>query len=414
MTDEIRRVLKDWFASPDGSEARQARIRARMAELETKEEPVGRPKWPRVLALALVSLLLVGTGLAAGLALNVFNIISDRARDGYLDWQQQKLDSLRDKNTLVSTSASDVPQGFDIDDVIQIHDAYYDGEVLFIGCIESRWRMPTVEWTPTEEELAQSALPSAIRTGNYKPVNKVAEALIEQVLEAGQPYGFKQYVYWDDFSRNLQTTSGVRLWYTFATGSNYNAAEDDEREYGMTQFMAPLPEEIRGKDRIEVQLPVRFRTTYYWFDGEELYIWNGEDERAMLTAVIDREQDVPHREYEQGKITLEGAEVTVEAEAGPYLLHMKLSADEPIFVLSPDVLPWQWSVYDDAGRKLEKSFMRSSGATPMRTDIHEYGKDGLTWELWLWLYGDIPETLTMEIGQDYRKDEATVTLRLAE
>lgn len=411
MTDEIRRVLKDWFASPDGSEARQARIRARIAGLETEEGPVRKRSWPRVLALALVSMLLVGTGLAAGLSLNVFNVISDHAHEDDFDWAKQKLDSLRDKNTLVSTSASNVPQGFDMDDVIQIHDAYYDGEALFVGCIQNRWRMPTVEWTPTEEELAQFALPSAIRTGNYKPVNKVAETLIEQVLEAGQPYGFKQYIYYDHFSRHLQTTSGVRLWYTYATGSSYNTSADDEHEYGMTQFMAPLPEEIRGKDRIEVQLPVRFETTYYWFDGKELYIWNGEDERAMLTAVIDREPDVPHRQYEQGKITLEDAEVTVEADATPYLLHMVLRTDKPIFS-PPD--PWHWRAYDDAGHSLDKSFMRSHGSTPMRTDIHEYGEDGLSWELWLGLFGDIPETLTLEIGHAFWEALPTVTLRLAD
>lgn len=413
MTDEIRRALQAWFDSPEGSEARQERIRAKIAELEMKEEPVRKRSWPRVLALALVCMLLVGTGLAAGITLNVFNIIFDHGKDiGYYDWQLQKLDSLRDKNTLVSTSASDVPQGFDMDDVIQIHDAYYDGEVLFVGCIESRWRMPTVEWTPTEEELAQFALPSAIRTENYKPVNKVAETLIEQVLDAGQPYGFKQYIYWDDFSDRLQTTDGNRLRYT--SGSSFGFSVDDKREYHMTQFMAPLPEEIRRKDRIEVLLPVRFMTTYYWFDGEELYIWKGEDERAMLTAVIDRDQNARRGRYESAKMMLEGTEVTVEADANPYLLHVKLSADEPIFALLPNVLPWQWSVYDDAGHELEKSFMRNTLSQPLRLDIHEYSTDGLYTETWMWLYGEIPETLTLEIGRDYRKDEATVTLRLAE
>lgn len=411
MTDEIRRVLRAWFAAPDGSEARQERIRAKIAALDGKEEPAGEPRWPKVLALALVSMLLVGTGLAAGITLNVFNLISDHGKDiGYYDWQLQTVDSLRDKNTLISTSACDVPQGFDIDDVIQIHDAYYNGEVLFVGCIESRWRMPTVEWKPTAEDLAQFALPAAIRTENYKPVNKVAETLIEQVLDAGQPYGFKQYIYWDNFSNWLQTTDGNRLRST----SGFGFSVDDKREYAMTQFMAPLPEEIRGKDRIEVLLPVRFMTTYYWFDGEELYIWKGEDERAMLTAVIDRDQNAPRGRYENAKIMLEGTEVTVEADANPYLLHVKLSADEPIFALSPNVLPWQWSVYDDAGRELEKSFMRNTLSQPLRLDIHEYSTDGLYTETWLWLYGEIPESLTLEIGQDYRKDEATVTLRLAE
>ena len=363
-----------------------------------------------MLALALVSMLLVGTGLAAGLSLNVFNIISDHAHENDFDWAKQKLNSLRDKNTLVSTSASDVPQGLDLDDFIQINAAYYDGDVLFVGCVESRaW--PMVEWTPTEEERAQFAVPSAIRTENNKPFNEAAEALIEQALEAGRPFGFKQYYYPDNFSNRLQTTSGTRLWYTYATGSAFNTSVDDEHDYSMTQFMAPLPDEIRGKDRIEVQLPVRLHTICYWFDGKELYIWNGEDERAMLTAVIDREPDVPHRQYEQGKIMLEDAEVTVEADASPYLLHMVLKADEPIFSPSES---WHWRAYDDAGHALDKSFMRSSGPTPMRTDIHEYGKDGLSWDIWLGLYGDIPESLTLEIGHSFWETLPTITLRLVD
>lgn len=410
MTDEIRRVLQAWFDSPEGSEARQERIRARIAALEEQEEPVRKRSWPRVLALALASMLLIGTGLAAGLSLNVFNFFSDRTREDAFDWQKQKLNSLRDKNTLVSTSASDVPQGIDMDDIIQIHDAYYDGDVLFVGCVESRaW--PMVEWTPTEEERAQFAVPSAIRTEDYKPINEAAEALIEQALEAGHPFGFKQYRHTAYFSRQLQTTGGVRLWYTYGTSSDYNASADDERDYHMTQFMAPLPEEIRGKDRIEVQLPVRIEPICYWFDGKELYIWDGEDERAMLTAVIDREPDVPHRQYEQGKITLEDAEVTVEADASPYLLHMVLRADEPIFSPSD---PWHWRAYDDAGHALDKSFERSYGATPMRTDIHEYGSDGLSWDIWLGLFGDFPETLTLEIGHAFWDTLPTVTLRLAD
>ena len=412
MTDEIRRVLKDWFASPDGSEARQERVRARIAELEMNEEPVRKSKWPRVLALALVSMLLVGTGLAAGLSLNIFNYFSDRTPDDSFDWEKQKLEGLRDKNTLVSTSASNVPQGMDLDDVIQIQDAYYDGEVLFVGYIKGRSRT-TVAWTPTEEELARSALPSAIRTKEDQPIDEAAETLIEQALDAGQPFGFKQYTRSSNVTTSFQTSDGARLWYTYATGSNYNAWPDDEHIYSMTQFMSPLPEEIHGKDRIEVLLPVRFQTTCYWFDGKELYIWDGEDEQAMLTAVIDRDRDARRGRYESAKVMLDGTETTVEAEATPYLLHVKLSADESIFVLT-DTEPWKWSIYDDAGRELQKSFMRGYGPTPMRTDVHEYSKDGLYTETWLWLYGEIPETLTMEIGQDYKKDEATVTLRLAE
>ena len=414
MTDEIRRVLKDWFASPDGSEARQERIRGRIAALEEKEEPVRKRPFTRVLALALVSMLLVGTGLAAGLSLNIFNYFSDRAHENDFDWAQEKLDSLRDKNTLVSTSVISLPQGMSADDITQIHTAYYDGEVLFVGYAEN-WSIPTVEWTPTEEERALYALPSAIRTKDYKPLNHAAEALIERAMEAGQPVGFKQYHRLSRAANSLQTTDGKRLWYTFGTGSDFNASPDDEQFqlYAMTQFMSPLPDEIRGKDRIEVQLPIRFETICYWFDGRELYIWDGDYEQAMLSAVIDRDRDARHGRYEPVTVMLDGTETTVEAEASSYLLHVKLSADEPIFVLT-DVEPWKWSVYDDAGRELIKSFSRSYGATPFRTDIREYSGDGLYTETWLWLYGEIPETLTLEIGQDYKKDEATVTLRLAE
>ncbi|MCH5286133.1 MAG: hypothetical protein J1E43_01820 [Christensenellaceae bacterium] len=433
MTDEIRRALEARVAASAGSAARQERIRARIAELEKEEEPVRKRKWPSAMALVLAAVLLCGTGLAAGLRLNLFELLSKSTPVNESKWEQDqiKLRSLREKNTLISTSVS-APEGVHPEKMIQVHDAYYDGNVLLVGYIqgENEWFDPFVEWTPTEEELARFDEPPILRQkdGHYL-FSETADSILREAIRTGQPCGIKAYGI--SGYRVFETTDGQRLWV-----GNTNYAEpvgtDSLSCYAVEQFASPLPEAIRGRDVIDIQMPFTFNTEYFWFDGNELYTWFGPEEYAMLTVTIGRDQDAPAGgRYGSETISLNGAELTVEAEAfGPYQLRVVMSADEPYFL--PAMGPVRWNAYDEAGRELSMSVSVYDEAgmllEPMVWKIifnlgrkTEYAfafydacsEDGLTKELLLDLVGEVPETLTVVITQD-DAEAATVTLRLAE
>lgn len=369
-------------------------------------------KCSMAMAIALAVMLLVGTGLAAGLKLNLFEYFS-QSEDAYRkELDQQKLVSLQDKDTLISTSVTDIPQGLTAEDLDKMNDAYYDGEVLFVSFIIGE-SLHTVEWTPTAEDIAQHAVPSAIRTNDYMPINLEAQARIEQAFETGQPYGFKQYLRSTDFTR-LETAGGERLWHR---NENYfSQSIGNDRYYGMMQVMSPLPEEIRHQDTIEIRLPMQLSTIYYWYDGEELYMWYDNTEQAMLTAVIARDTDVPHGQYESETATVDDTLVTVEASASPYLLHVVIRPEEPIFHSTDRI--WEWHIYDDSGHELMKSYEKliiygSVAPRPILSYVHEYGADGLSRETWLELPGEMPETITVVITEGM-EERASYTLRLAE
>lgn len=434
MTDEIRRSIDARLAVLyDGSGVRQERIRARFADMKEKEESVRKRPWPRVLALALVSMLLVGTGLAAGLSLNLFDVLSKSHRGSQYYWEQDqlKLNSLREKNTLISTS-SIAPEGVYPEKMIQFHDAYYDGHVLLVGYIhgEREWYQPFIEWTPTEEELAELAASAILRDKDGKYLfNEAADAILQQAMKSGQPCGIKSYYITDGY--RFETTAGNLLW---SGQTHYAESIHDDRSgyYLVEQYASPLPEEIRDLDTIDIQMPFKFDTEYFWFDGHELYSWYGPQERAMLTVTIGRDMSVLQGRYENEKVILNGTEVTVEADAiGPYLLHVVLNADEPYF--SPGQGgPHTWIALDEAGEEHSMSMrfyddMGLEHAPMMQKVIFNYkrkneyvlfiyddcSEDGRSKEIWLDLFGEIPEALTMVITQD-DTEVTTVTLRLAD
>ena len=432
MTDEIRRALEARINASAGAPARQARIRATIAGLEEEGKPARKRPFTRVLALALVSMLLVGTGLAAGLRLNLFDMLSQIPRGDQHYWEQDqlKLNSLREKNTLISTSST-APEGVYPEKMIGVHDAYYDGHVLLVGFVRGAyaWFQPFIEWTPTEEEWAEHAASArpVDKDGSYL-LSEAADAILQQAMKTNQPCGIKSYRITNPY--DFETTAGTRLW-TGLTRYSEPMGDDSNGSYIVEQFASPLPEEIRDQDAIDIQIPFIFTTEYFWFDGGDLYSWYGPQEQAMLTVNIGRDEQVPQGRYESETIILNGVEVAVEAEAiGPYLLHMTLSADAPYF--SPAQAVWQWTAQDETGQEQVMSVSAYDEAglmlNPMQQKVvYDLGRatehalvfyddcseDGRSKELWLDLLGEIPETLTVVIAQD-DMDVATVTLRLAE
>lgn len=430
MTDEIRRALETRIAASAGSDERQARVRARIAELDKKEEPVMKRKWSMAVALALVAMLIVGTGLATGLKLNLFGMLSQSNPENQYNWEQDqvKLSRLSEKNTLISVSA-DAPEGMQLDQMIQVQDAYYDGHVLLVGYIQGKSELfhTFLEWLPEgEEELTDigELIPREI-SGIYFS-DEAKQASLQQAIDAGEIWGRK----WIGVSSGYDflTTEGNKLW----TGSTRYATLVDEEQYVVMQFASPLPEEIRDKDEIVIQMPFTFGTDYFWFDGTDLYSWFGEEEQGVLTVTVGRDTDVPQGQYEAETIRLHGTELTIEATAvTPYLLHVTMSAEKPYFTPGKGG-PMTWiahnqfgqqcsmsaNVYGEAGLELGAMMQKIIfGNLPSKQYTQfiypDCSEDGTSKELWLDLLGEIPETITMDVLQNDVK-EATVTLRLAE
>ena len=423
MTDEIRRALEHRIAASAGSAERQARIRKRIAELEQDEAPVTyQRRWPRALVLALVLVLVAGTGLAAGIKLNLFKLISegDFGDRLYSHWDtdQVKLQSLSEKGTLIATS-SVAPEGVNLENLLQPLDAYYDGEVLLVGYLYSYGPETDVyiPWTPTEEELEQYAVPSAIR--DHWLCYDHIYGQIGEMVQAGRPAGFIEYLF--SGGTRVITASGDELYMSWTT---YSHIIDDHSYYGVMQFISPLPDEIRGKDRIEIQWPWKITPEYFWFDGEHLYHWFGEEEDGSVNAVIGRDRDVSQGYYRSGAYTINGAQVTAEASlVSPYLMHLEMHADQPIF--QDGISPWHWvvtddagqehdvemSIYDDADHKLALTVQAVIFKKTMFVEegiyfYDDYGEDGLFKEVWVDMLGELPETisvvLTLDETEEYR------------
>lgn len=430
MTDEIRRALETRIAASAGSDERQARVRARIAELDKKEEPVTKRKWPMAVALALVVVLLVGTGLATGIKWNLFGMISQSDPWDQYNWEQDqvKLGRLSEKNTLISVSTTS-PEDMQLDQMIQVRDAYYDGHVLLVGYIRGASELfhAELEWAPDgEEELTDMGEPIPRDLLDDYFTDETRQASLQQAIEAGETWGKK----WIGVSGGYDflTTDGNKLW----TGSTHYATLVDEEQYIVEQFASPLPEEIRDKDEIVIQMPFTFCTSYCWFDGNNLFHWFGEDEQGVLTVTVGRDTDVPQAQYASEKVRLNGTELTVEAEAvTPYLLHVTMSAEKPYFTPGKGG-PMTWIAHNEVGQQcsmsakvygeadLELNAMMQKiifGNLPSKSYTlflyPDCSEDGTSKELWLDLFGEIPETITMVVRQNDIK-EATVTLRLAE
>ena len=432
MTDEIRRALEARIAASAGSDERQARIMASIAALDKKEEPIVKRKWSMAMALALAAMLIVGTGLATGLKLNLFGLLSQSNPSNQYNWEQDriKLSRLGEKNTLISVSA-DAPEGIQLDQMIQVQDAYYDGYVLLVGYMqgESELFHPFIEWAPTEEEPADLSKPVLLDMSGDYFFDQEVQASFRAAADAGETWGRK----WVTVSGGYDflTTNGNKLW---TGGTNYADTIDEERScyYAVKQFASPLPEEIRDKGEIVLQMPFTFDTSYYWFDGSNLYHWFSEDEEGVLTVTVGRDTDVPQGQYSSEKVRLNGTELTVEATAvTPYLLHVTMSAEKPYFTPGEGG-PMTWIAHNQFGQQcsmsakvygeadLELGAMMQKiifGDLPSRQYAQfiypDCSEDGTSKELWLDLFGEIPEAVTMIVRQNGIK-EATVTLRLAE
>ena len=403
MTDEIRRAMDARLSSLEASPERRARIRAQCHQ-EEKPKVKRRLYMAVVVAIALM-IALGGIGVAEMTGFNLFDFFARNTRQAkeHFDIDQQTLNDLQEKSTLISASSSPMEVEA-LEGYIRLHDAYYDGDVLFLGNIarEERYARVVVAWTPTEEELAghePEAWPIWPREAASEQEREIIGAF-DAAREARRPYGFKRYQY-SRLMAGCRTAEGTQV---MPIGSRSMATRDGVA-YVVQQMQSPLPEEIRQKEIIEIELTAPMTVEYHWFDGEKYYYWSEAVEPVVGTATIVRSKDARQLRYQGEPGVLDGVTVTAEAIVSPYLAHVVFRAKEPVF-LPGEAADWCVSVVDDGtGEELSGMYERLTyqrPGEPGQTYVfyQMISEDGLTCERYVSLSGDMPGSLTLTVGRD--------------
>ena len=422
MTDEIRKAMDARLAALEPSPERRARIRAEIAHMNQEEEPQMKRKLSTAMVVA-IALMIALSGIAvaeiAGLNLFAFFAQNTQQETEYWDIDQRILTDLQEKSTLISASIAPTEVEM-LDGYIQLHDAYYDGDVLFLGTVTREWETSraAVEWTPTEEELAEHApekWPIAEREASpYQQEQPFIDAFNEAQVNH-QPYGYKTYHYIETFI-SYRTAGGTTV---MPIGDRRTMTEDGTA-YSVLQMQSPLPEEIRQKETIEIELIVPINVEYHWFDGEKHYYWSEDVDTVVSTATIARSQDARQLRYQSEPAVIDGVTVTAEAVVSPYLAHVTLRAEEPVFLPETDeqgepVDPWSVRVVDGGtGGELSTLFAgltqrRSYGPEEKFVFYQKYSEDGMTCERYLSLVGAMPDSLTVTVSRE-NTEQATFAL----
>lgn len=322
MTDEIRRAMEARLAALEGSEARRARIRARIQTMERKEEPVMKRKLSVVTALAVALVLLGGTALAAGLGLNLFEYFGST----YEHWARLA------ERSVLETEAPFTVEHEKLGNVeAKIINAYYDGQQLLVAYAIQEGRKFAL-WTPTEEEKAKLTL-DEWAPGRELYNDFVIEELGEEqakaalaareAVEAGQPLGFSTR--WIDTDGLMANGALVR------DAVKDKATLEDGTRYSIMDFCWPLPEVMRNQDELEVRMQLTQLVSYYWFDGTDWYFYQERlKPMGFMTATVARDTAMEIRRLE-GSGEVNGVPVTVTAELIGQRGNVTVTADEEIF-----------------------------------------------------------------------------------
>lgn len=389
MTDEIRRALDARLAALEGSETRRVQIRARIARESKEEEPVVKRKFSVGMALVLALMLLGGTALAAGLGLNLFEILG--AKD-------ERWLSVADKAVLETQVPFTAQHDVMGETVVTITNAYYDGQSLGIAYALENFR-GFEPWTPTEEELAELkdfsdiSNEAAAEYMEYLMTHEFAEFVTE-----GEPYGVVEYEY---IPNTLITANGVEV----SPGGLVGGYQENGTYYEIIDYGVRLPKGVADQEKLEINVPLGSLILYHWYDDGQWHSsrWRTDPEHVrgerVLTATVYRDDGAKIKRF-TGKaeyngepveiavdITFTHGEVTVTAMSDVFFHKTK----EGIGIL---MNVWNMELVDDQGRVYVAGSEKPITSRELRFTCP--GK------------GFIPESLTMLLYEyDERDDSQT-------
>jgi len=200
---------------------------------------------------------------------------------------------------------------------------YFDGLSLRLAFRISQGQT-VAEYMPTETELAlmekwNLSIP-VIALSENEPGIEILKNW-NHAVENGIPYGYrKTTVYTGD---HTITDDGIDLSFD-SVSSMYNENGDFCE---MREFECPLPDEIRGRQDIKINIGVRQETAYYWFDGTNCFRRTERSEIGTMTAVVPRNGESKHF---SGTGRINGVSCTVIAEISPMASVITFRSDAPI------------------------------------------------------------------------------------
>ncbi len=308
VQDRVNRRLSGLAAS----EQRRMRIRTAINAERKEAQPMKRTI-SKTLVFAIVAVMLMAT-VAIAEHLNLFHFFGER---------DERYNAVAPYATLTVTEPALVEHPQLGTATASIDSAYFDGLSLNLAYRITQGQNVT-EYKPTEAELTLMTSGNAEVLVAVLSENEPGIDILRawnQALEAGTPYGYRKVsVYTSD---HTLTDDGIDI-YPDSASPAYN----ENREFcEMREFECPLPDAIRTRQELKVNIGVKQEIVYYWFDGTNCYWRTEREDIGTMTATIPRNGE--SKKY-AGTGTINGTSCTITAEASPMASVMTIECDAPI------------------------------------------------------------------------------------
>ena len=383
MTDEIKRAMDARLAALEGSETRRAQIRARIARESKEEEPVVKRKLSVAMALVLALMLLGGTALAAGLGLNLFEILGKKE----VRWL-----SVADKSVLATQVPVTTRHDVLGEAVVTMTNAYYDGQGLSIAYALENWRCFEL-WTPTEEEK-ERGIGDKSAEGYLKYL--MTDGFFESVAD-GEAYGVAEYMI---LPNGPITANGMML----PPGELVGGYQENGSYYEIMDYGMLLPEGVADQEKLEINVTLSQLVRYHWYDDGQWHsgYWYTDTQHtrddSVITATVYRDHEASIKRF-TGTAEYKGMPVTVTADISKIHGDVIITAQgDAFFHTTKEGLGilmgvWEMALADDQGRSLyADDSVKPVSPRELRFTCHGTGY--------------IPESLTMQLYEYDRTDDA--------
>lgn len=332
-----------------------------------RKEPVKRKV--SILAVAVIALLavtLIGA-LAEMIGLDLFGIFGKK---------DERIAALAPNTVLEDVSPVSIQSPVLGTAKAGIHSAWYDGDTLLVAySIQDGTRLEP--YTPTPEQLSamdqQEPRPVVI----HDPDTEALAVEWNQALANGTPFGYAQYSL--SPSDHTVTDTGIDL----PPVTSWDEFGEDGVVYTFREMESPLPEAVRGQEKLTFSIRLGQLITYHYFDGKQAYVSATQQETEPMRATVWRVESDTRRFEGTGQF--QGLPVSVSATASAAWAEVAITLREGTFpLLEVDADQW-YELYltDQQGRELRARGGDMGGTPVLRVDY-----DGL---------GEAPQNLFLRI-----------------
>lgn len=332
---DIQERVNRRLSGLDADERRRMRIRAAVQSEDQAYPPLKRRLSP-VLAFLLL-LLLVTASVALAEHFNLFNLWGERdTRYARVAQQASQITA-----SPVNTDNASLP-----DVSAQIDSAFYDGLTLnlaFTIAQGARYE-PCIPDANELSAMTQTAIQPVTIEHNQASGRDILERY-NQALQDGTPFGYRAYtVYASD---HTITEDGIDI-PPYASDGTYT---EDGAYHEMREYATPLPDALRGRDKLSVRIPLYQSVSTVYFDGEKAYMVTERSDAGAITTTINRTTNAVLTLIGSGEIN--GSACVVRADVSPMTAVITLSCAQPFETLFPALPEDAWielTLTDEQGR----------------------------------------------------------------